>query len=208
MKAMLTRRTLLCTAALLPTIGREAHAAEESGLSSLLSRRRMVRRFRSTPVGEAKVRRLLQAAIRAPSAGHTEPWEFVVVRDETMRKALGRAAFGQMFIAEAPVLIAVCADMRRSRPRYRDRCERYGFIDTAFASLLLMLAVAEEGLGACFVGAFDDAEVSKLLGLPGEVRPVALIPVGHPAEAPRPQKLRRLRDMVHLERWGLRSSAK
>jgi nitroreductase len=201
MKAMLTRRAVLCTAALTTIAGRAAQAENEGALNSLLRRRRMVRRFRSTPVGKAKVRRLLQVAMRAPSAGHTEPWEFVVVRDETMRKALGRAAFGQMFVAEAPVIIVVCADLRRSQPQYGDRSERYGFIDTAFASLLLLLAVVEEGLGACFVGAFNDAKVSQLLGLPGEVRPVALIPVGYPAKTPPSQKLRPLREMVHEERW-------
>jgi nitroreductase len=162
----------------------------------------MVRRFTYAPVDDATVARLLDAARRAPSAGDTEPWAFVVVRDEARRRALAQAALGQSFVAAAPVVIAVCADTRRARPRYGERAVRYGWMDTAFASLLLMLAVAEAGLGACFVGAFDDAAVARLLGLPEGVLPAALVPVGHPAESPCGRKRRPASEVVHRERWA------
>jgi hypothetical protein len=116
----------------------------------------MVRKFRSDPVDDATVRRLLAAAIRAPSAGHTQPWAFIVVRDGEKRRALGRAAHEQTFIGDAPVVVVACADLSRSEARYGERARRYGFIDAAFASLCLLLAVTEAGLGACFVGADDD----------------------------------------------------
>lgn len=162
----------------------------------------MVRRFKSDPVSDATVRRLIDAATRAPSAGHTEPWAFVVVRDAKRRARLGRAAFGQTWLARAPVAIVACADLSRSRRRYGERGERYAVVDTAFASLLLLLAVAESGLGACFVGAFDDREVRRILALPDDVQPLAVIPVGHPDEKPAAQKRRPLRQVVHRERWG------
>jgi nitroreductase len=114
---------------------------------------------------------------------------------------LAAACLGQRFVAEAPVAIVACTDVDRSRARYRARGERYAIIDGAFAALCLLLAVAEEGLGACFVGAFDDAEVARLLGLPAHVRPLAVIPIGHPAERPSPLPLRGSRDVTHTERW-------
>jgi nitroreductase len=170
-------------------------------LEVLLGRRRMVRRYTDADVPDATIRRLIATAVRAPSAGHTQPWAFVVVRDADLRRALGRAAYGQMFVASAPVVVVPCMDVPRATARYGDRGERYATIDVAFASLYLLLAVAEEGLGACFVGACDDAEVSRVLRLPAHVRPLAVVPVGHPAERPRPMKLRPPETVVHRESW-------
>ena len=206
LEAELTRRRLLggIAGGILGAAVPEAAAAERC-LDQLLDRRRMVRRFTDAPVDEATVTRLLAAARRAPSAGDTEPWGFVVVRDPARRRALARAAHGQAFVAAAPVVIAACVDTRRAEPRYRERAGRYGWIDVAFASLLLLLAVAEAGLGACFVGAFDDAEMTRLLELPEGVVPAAVIPVGHPAESPRGKKRRPSSEVVHRERWPARS---
>jgi nitroreductase len=202
MSATLSRRTFMGGLALaLAELPRPARA-ETCSLDPLLRRRRMVRRFRSTPVTDAQVQRLLDAATRAPSAGHTEPWAFLVVRNPKLRAQLGRAAFGQTWLVEAPVSIVPCADIARARRRYGERGERYALIDTAFASMHLLLAVAAEGLGACFVGAFDDVEVKRLLRLPAALLPLAVIPVGYPAEKPGSQKRRSLSDIVHAEYWG------
>ncbi len=201
----MTRRDLLCAASVaLALPAGTPLAAAPASLDSLLDRRRMVRRFKPDPLPESLVQSLLSAAARAPSAGNTQPWAFIVVRDADIRIQLARAAFGQMFVAEAPVVIVACTDVARSRARYQERGERYGLIDTAFASLLLLLAVTEQGLGACFVGAFEDGDVARLLSLPKHVKPVAIVPVGYPAEAPRAQKLRPLAEAVHSERWSAR----
>jgi nitroreductase len=170
-------------------------------LSDLLGRRRMVRRYRPDPVEPEVVDRLIAAAVRAPSAGHTQPWAFVVVRDAERRRALAEAALGQMFIAEAPLVIVACAELERSRGKYGARGDQYALIDTAFACSLLLLAVVEEGLGACFVGAFRDADVARVLELPADVKPVAVISIGRPAESPAPRRLRPPREVVHRERW-------
>lgn len=201
MNGRMTRRKALAALGFGPLALCAPARADHRALDAILDRRRMVRRFRGDPVSEAVVTRLLDTATRAPSAGNTQPWAFVVVRDEAMRRKLGRAALGQMWLAQAPVVVVPCADPSRAAPRYRGRAERYARIDTSFASLLLLLAVAEEGLGACFVGAFNDAEVAQLLRLPSKVQPLALIPIGYPDERPEAQPRRRLRDVVHRERW-------
>src|SRR5262249_17801372 len=87
-----------------------ASPAPTSTLEGLLRRRGMIRRFRAEAVGDGAIDRLISAATRAPSAGHTEPWAFVVVRDDHTRARLGRAAYGQMFVADAPVVVVACAD--------------------------------------------------------------------------------------------------
>lgn len=198
----ISRREVLGSAALALFAGaargeeRPAHC-----LDRLLSRRRMVRKFRPDPVGDDVIRRIVRAATRAPSAGHTQPWDYVVVRDAAIRRRLARAALAQMFVAEAPVVVVPCADRRRSRSRYGREGDRYALIDTAFSSLLLLLAVTEEGLGACFVGALDEEPVARVLGLPDEVRPLAVVPIGVPAERPKDLPLRPLERVLHFGHW-------
>jgi len=171
----------------------------------LVRRRSMIRAFRPEPVLEELVLKLLRHAIRAPSAGHLQPWEFVVVRDPDTRRRLAKAALGQMFIAEAPVVIVTCRDVERNAWRYGDRGrQRYSLIDASFASLMILLAARNEGLGACFVGAFKDEEVSHILGLPEHVQPVGIIPIGWPAEGPTKAEHIPIREVVHWEHYGSR----
>ena len=132
------------------------------------------------------VTRLLHAAIRAPSAGNCQPWHFFVVRDQETKKALARAALNQWFLSEAPVVIVVCADPERSARRYGDRGRNlYSLQDTAAAAENLLLAAVASGLGACWVGAFDEDAAAEALDLSSHLRPVAIIPIGYPAERPR-----------------------
>ncbi|MDI7276163.1 MAG: nitroreductase family protein [Anaerolineae bacterium] len=124
---------------------------------------------------------LLSAAIEAPSAGNCQSWHFVVVRDPALRAELAHAALDQMFLAEAPVVIVVCADPERSARRYRERGRSlYTFQDTAAATENLLLAATALGLGACWVGAFDERQAHQVLRLPPELIPVAMVPVGYP----------------------------
>ncbi len=198
----ISRREVIGSAALAMLAGSVLGEEEARCLDQLLARRRMIRKFRPDAVNDTVVRRIVRAAMRVPSAGHTQPWNYVVVRDAAARRRLARAALSQMFVADAPIVIVPCADRARSRGRYGAReGDHYAIIDTAFSSLLLLLAVAEEGLGACFVGAFDEEQVSQILGLPELVRPLAVVPLGVPAEQPRRLKLRPLDDALHVERW-------
>lgn len=171
--------------------------------SAVVRQRRMVRAYRSGPVDVEKLARILRNAHRAPSAGHLEPQEFILVREEAVKRQLAQAALEQEFIAQAPVVIVVCADTRRLTRRYGQRgWDFYSIIDGAFASLLILLTAVDEGLGACFVGAFWDTEVGRILGLPPEVRPIGIIPIGYSADSPRHLQRRPLREKMHLEKWG------
>jgi nitroreductase len=143
------------------------------------------------------VKRILRAAIRAPSAGNCQPWHFVVVRGERTKNRLAEAAYGQWFIADAPVVIVVCADPARSSWRYGSRgVQLYCLQDTAAATEHILLAVTALGLGACWVGAFDERVASKVLGLSTDLRPVAIVPLGYPAARPRRTSRRSLKEVV------------
>jgi nitroreductase len=172
---------------------------------TVVKRRRMCREFLERDVPQEKLDRILELASRYPSAGHTEPQEFIVVHDRRMKEDLAHAALDQMFVAQAPVVIVVVSDVRRSARRYGERGVRFfSIIDGAFVAMLILLAVVEEGLGACFVGSFYDEEVQEVLSLPQEVRPVGIIPIGYCAEGPRKFRRRSREQIVHRDRYGRR----
>src|SRR5215208_6399671 len=153
---------------------------------TVVKKRRMCREFLDRDVLQEKIDRILDLALRYPSAGHTEPQEFIVVRDQRVKENLAQAALEQMFVAQAPLVIVVVSDTRRSARRYGERgVHFFSITDGSFAAMLILLAVVNEGLGACFVGSFYDEEVQDVLGLPPEVRPIGIIPIGYCAEEPR-----------------------
>ncbi len=159
--------------------------------------RRSVRRYQRESISEEVLTELLSAAILAPSAGNAQPWRFLVVRDQKLKEGLVSAAHGQTFLAEAPVVIVVCADLERARRAYRERGETlYCLQDTAAAIQNLLLAATAKGLGTCWVGAFDEGKAADVLGLSRGLRPVALIPVGKPGEAPPARPRRALSEVV------------
>jgi len=208
--ASLTRRELLALLGLAPfpivAAPRSAPAAGtgKAEFYDLIRARRMVRSFRPDDIPRLQLERLLDAAVRAPSAGNLQPWEFILVREPKRKRSLARAALGQIWLATAPLVVVACANEARSAARYGRRgAEFYSVIDTAFASLMLLLAATAEGLGACFVGAFEDAKVKGILALPDNVRPVGIIPVGFPAEGePTRRGKTRLRRPFYYEQYG------
>lgn len=158
---------------------------------TLFERRYSCRKFDPTPVDRETVTSVLEAARWAPNGGNLQPWRFVVVLDASRRRALAGAAYGQGFLAQAPVVITVCAVPDESDTEYGSRGrELYCLQDTAAAAENTLLAATDCGLGSCWIGAFDEAAVNRVLDLPVTWRPVALIALGHPAEA-EPQRSRR-----------------
>lgn len=138
------------------------------------------------------VERILQSAIQAPSAGNRQPWHFVVIRREQLQRRLAEAAGGQAFIAHAPVVIVVCTDAERSAERYGERgTSLYCIQDAAAATEHILLAATALRLGACWVGAFDDSAVIRVLQLPTNLHPVAIVPIGVPARPTRRVTTRR-----------------
>ena len=196
---------LLGRAATRATAGSETSEAKKKGPSfaAVVKHRAMIRAYKSDPVPEEKIQRLLKYAVRAPSAGNLQPWEFIVVKSPETRAKLAKAAFDQTSAASAPVIIVTCADIQRAGSQYGTRGAFYSLVDTAFASLLILLGAVEQGLGACFVGSYNPEEVVKIFALPDHVRPVGLITVGYPAEQPRKPGTAKipLSKLVHMEKW-------
>ena len=147
----------------------------------LIKKRRSIRRYTDEPVSDADVKALLEAAMAAPSADNIQPWEFVIVREEGLRRRLAETHPWSRMCATAPVVFVVCGQERRSS---------HWVEDTSAATENLLLGVAGLDLGAVWVGVYPQSRyeehVRNVLGIPRQLRVLCLVPVGHPAESKSP----------------------
>jgi len=162
----------------------------------VVRRRRSVRKYRPDPVPEEKLNRILEAARLAPSWANGQCWTFVVVKDEKVKHAVAQA--GNEWTEHAPVIIAACADPTKSGEK---KDQPYYLLDIGIAMEHLILAAAEEGLGTCWIGWFEEEKARKALGVPKKIRVVALTPVGYPDEEPEARPRKALEEMVRRDKW-------
>jgi nitroreductase len=161
--------------------------------------RKSVRSYLDRPVEKEKLDRVLNAVRLAPSAGNRQEWRFVVVTDPEKRRRLAEEAAGQRFIAEAPVVVAACAETDGKIMRCGEACYP---IDVAIAIDHLTLAAVAEGLGTCWIGSFDPDTVRRILDIPEQIVVVELLPLGYPKD-PTPVTKSRLplETIVRYEKW-------
>ncbi|MDD4239216.1 MAG: nitroreductase family protein [Desulfotomaculaceae bacterium] len=154
-----------------------------------ISERRSVRAYQGTEVDEEKINQIIEAGRLAPSAANRQEWKFIVVRNHETRQKLASAANNQGFLGEAPVVIVCCAmESKVIMP-----CGQLAYtVDLSIATAYMILAAYELDLGTCWIGAFKEEEVKKVLDIPNHIRVVSLFPVGYPAQNPagRPRKSR------------------
>ncbi len=164
----------------------------------VIRKRRSIRDYADTPVERDTLQRVLEAGRLAPSANNRQEWRFIVVTDPQRRRQLAAAANAQQFVAQAPVVIACCAE-HDGRVM---RCGQLAYpIDVAIAIDHMTLQAAAEGLGTCWIGAFGEDQVKRILGIPEAVVVVELLTVGYAAGPPRPLERLPLDTLVHWETW-------
>lgn len=164
--------------------------------------RHSVRRYQSdVAVEPEKLHAILETACAAPSAGDLQAYRITVVTGRAQREALRQAAGGQAFIAEAPACLVFSAIPSRSAMEYGERgASLFAIQDATIAAAYAQLAVVAAGMASAWVGSFDEAAVRAVIGETEDVRPVALMSVGYPAELPEPTPRRPLKDVVtHIE---------
>jgi nitroreductase len=168
--------------------------------AKVVDQRYSVRSFQNTPVDDRKLHPILDAINNAPSAGNLQAFEVVVVRDADRKRQLVKASLEQLFIEQAPVVLVFLANPDRNRAKYGTRgADLYSLQDTTIACTYAQLAATATGLGTCWVGAFDEDKVREIVGAPAAWRPVAILPIGVPADATKPRERRALKDLVHHE---------
>jgi nitroreductase len=165
--------------------------------AELVEERHSIRAFEGQEVEREKLGEVLEAARRAPSAGNLQAYKVAVVRAPLLRRRLARAALDQDFVAQAPVVLVFLADPLASGVKYGRRGQTlYAIQDASIACAYAQLAACDAGLGSCWVGAFHEDEARAALGLGQDLRPVALLPLGYPAEVPEITSRRPLAEMV------------
>ncbi len=163
-----------------------------------IKQRRSVRAYKPAQVEKEKLKKVLEAARLSPSASNRQDWKFIVVREKETKKKLARAAFGQSFIGEAPVVIVACG----TEPKAIMACgQPTSTVDVSIACAFMILEAYEQGLGTCWIGAFKEDEVKKILKIPEPVRVVAVIPLGYPDESPSQRDRKDFDEIICFEKF-------
>ncbi len=172
-----------------------------------IATRRSIRKFTSQDVPMEILGVILDAGRYAPSAGNIQNWRFILVKNPDNKQKVAEACMQQLWIAEAPVLIVVCAETEKIKRYYGIRGERlYSIQNCAAAIENMLLTIHALGLASTWVSAFDEEILSRVLGIPGSVRPQAVLPIGYPDEiVPAPSRYD-MEDLVYHEAYGSRYS--
>ncbi|MEK6920298.1 MAG: nitroreductase family protein, partial [Nanoarchaeota archaeon] len=152
-----------------------------------------------------KVGRIVEAGLAAPTAGNIQDYRFIIVQDKDKRAQIAEACLQQYWMEAAPAHIVICVDIKRSKQFYGIRGERlYSVQHAAAAAQNMLLAAHHFGLGACWVGAFDEEAMKSICGVPEYARPEVVITLGYPDEIPpRPPKFI-VETFAFIERYGNR----
>lgn len=160
--------------------------------------RKSIRKYTNEKVTDEQVEEILRAAMAAPSAGNSQPWDFIVVRSkETMDKIMEGSPYATP-LKTANVAIVVCGD------EAKERFKGYWVQDCSAAIENMLIKVEDMGLGAVWLGIYPEKErvevLKKIFNLPETVTPLSVISVGYPGEV-RPTNDRFNKDRIHLETW-------
>lgn len=166
-----------------------------------IHKRKSARAYEATPVSKETLGVVLEAGSLAPSAKNIQPWHFIVVTDKNKRKRLSKGTYAK-FLSEVPAVIVLCGDEEASPDWY--------IVDVALAGENMVLAATNEGLGTCWVGSFDEKDVQNQLGIPANMRVVALMAIGYAKEKEsiarrilsRVQRRKSLNEITSWEMYG------
>jgi nitroreductase len=177
--------------------------------------RRSIRNYLDKPVEQDKLSAVLEAVRISPSWANMQCWRMVVVKDRATHEKISDLSYVEEFfspkgyksnpakkaLAEAPVVIVLCADPAASGVLWN---QNYYLVDTGIAAQSLMLAAQALGLGTVFVGVYNEEKIKSLLSIPSSVRVVGLFPMGYPAEGKKDGPARKpLSDICFSEKWGI-----
>jgi len=170
-------------------------------LFEAIEKRRSIRKFKPGTIANEDLRKILEAGRLAPSGGNRQPWFFVVVRDAETKVALAKVSRSQTFIADAGVVVAALGmsgvehvPLSSTRIPYKQ--------DPMIAVEHMILAATALGYGTCWIGAFDEGEVKKILKVPENLAVIALLPIGVPDEAPSARPRKPFKEIFFGETYG------
>lgn len=155
--------------------------------------RRSIRKYEQKKIPSEVLGKILEAGRKAPSAANRQPWHFIVVTDDAIKRELSKGLFNR-HIKKSPVTIVGCADQG-----FVNR--KWSIVDTTIALQNMIIAAWAVGVGSCWVGDFKEEKVRRLLNIPNKWKVVALISLGYPAEKPRPKRRKPIDTIVGFNRF-------
>jgi len=167
--------------------------------TELIAARYSVRAYRSDPVEDEKLHAVLEAARLAPTAANRQPFQLVVMRTAGREEEIGKI-YRRAWFVQAPLVIAVCAISSQAWVRESDRFNAR-LIDAAIVTDHLILEATNQGLGTCWIAAFNVEAARSVLQLPAEIEPVIFTPLGYPADQPGPKTRKPLEELVRYAHW-------
>lgn len=168
--------------------------------SELIRQRYSVRAYKPNPIEDEKIQKVLDAARMAPTAANRQPFQLIVIHSKGCEEELRRMYHREWFI-QAPIIICAVGLTSQGWVRGADG-KNYTEVDVAIAMDHLILEATNQGLGTCWIAAFNPDAVRQVLGLPEDVEPIALTPLGYAADQPPVTKMRKpLSELVRYERW-------
>lgn len=168
------------------------------GLLPEIEQRRSIHQFADAEISDEVTGRIVEAGRLAPSAKNRQAWRFIVVRSAQTRAKLQDACFGQEYVGQASLIVALCTT--NIDYRMPNGINSYP-VDLGIAGAFMMLQAQHEGLASCAVTTFDEADVKALLSVPYKMRVVMLLTIGVPDETPELQQRLPLDRVVGHEHW-------
>ncbi len=189
-------------------------------LSPILTRR-SIRKYKNTPVEDAKLKLIIESARLAPSGDNSQPWKFIIIKSAEVRQKITQVSHNQKWMMQAPVFIVCVADMSvrlkdlRKRDQnisdtshldlQEDNSERELKLiirDTTIAIDHLVLQSESMGLGTCWIAWFEQKDIKAVLNIPTDKYVVAVITLGYADQNPKPRPRKPLEDIIYYESWG------
>jgi nitroreductase len=166
--------------------------------SELIRSRYSVRSYKSDEIEAGLLQRILEAAAVAPTAANRQSFQLLVVHTKGREQEL-QMVYPKSWFVQAPLVLCACGLPKENWVR-RDG-KNYNDVDVAIVMDHLILAAANEGLGTCWIGAFNPEKAREVFQLPADVEPIALTPLGYPNDQPSEKRRKPLNALVRYERW-------
>ena len=174
-------------------------------LFEVIEKRRSIRKFKPKLVPKKDLKKILEAGRLAPSGGNRQPWYFIVVKDPETKGALATVANNQKFIADADTVIVALGDPgTTTKLPYKLSSTRIAYRqDPMIAVEHIILAATALGYGTCWIGAFNEDEVKRILKIPKNLAVIALLPIGVPDESPPPRPRKAFTEIFFKDSYGI-----
>ncbi|MBI4158737.1 nitroreductase family protein [Candidatus Woesearchaeota archaeon] len=171
-------------------------------LDKAIEQRFSVKSFTKKNVDFGIISKLLDVAIKAPSAGNLQDWRFIVVDDNDKKNGIAKACKEQMWVGQASAIVVVCSDLVNLERFYGSRGEVYGIEDCSAATENILLKAVDLGVNATWISAFDEDEVARILRTPENYKIVSVVPVGYSEEKFFEKKRNELNTFTYFNEYG------